>query len=159
MIIDLTVPPPGAIDLYAQGVSALERLGWPVSCLRVYYSKSLYLKMGEYFPRSMWIWNGRHWNASERHYTKGHNTRLREYRKGAWAEFASIDEAKIAGAKRCETKVFPSEQYGNRHNYKLPAVHPARGLPVFEDCRLGCGRLVPAGQGFCDCQGEDGYDF
>lgn len=125
-------PASGAVAVYAQGITACERLGLPLSCLRVYYKVR---NVG--FPVLTWRWDGSGWLLV----TRGRstdlsiNTRLLEYRRGAWAEFDNLDDAKAAGLLRRETKIYPSEPWGTRHNYRLPEVHPANDSKPLKKAR------------------------
>lgn len=105
-------PPGAALRIYEQGIIACERLGLPVSCLRVYYRE----------PRERVIigvaWDGTKW-VDLREALK----RFRDERKGAWAEFETLDEAKMAGATRKETKLYPLDFWGPKK--RVPRAHPA----------------------------------
>jgi hypothetical protein len=108
-------PPSQALKLYAEGVDAFQRLGLPLSALRVYYHYNTRL-----WPKPRIVWDGARWVVlwrGPRPYES--NTKLVEYRRGVWCEFASHDEMKEAGLRQRETKIGPFPDYDKRGVYRI----------------------------------------
>lgn len=92
-------PAKQAMKLYAYGVNFLSELAVPATFLRVY------AKVSSGLPVKKWIWTGTQWEFHTRYHHLGHNTQLKEYRQGVWAEFESLDQAKGFGFPRTQVRL------------------------------------------------------